>query len=55
MTDDTRPADGFEDFDRYCDAHDIQPGELGAAFGAWLHELTGWDGPMGKVERSNDE
>lgn len=40
----------LSDFDRYCDEHDIQPGEEPAAFAAWLHEQTGWDGPMERVE-----
>ena len=39
----------FSDFDRYCDEHNIQPGEEPAAFAAWLNEKTEWDGPMGKV------
>lgn len=34
----------WADFDRYCDEHEIQPGEEPAAFAAWLHERTGWDG-----------
>lgn len=38
------------DFDRYCDEHDIHPGEESAAFAAWLHERSGWDGPMERVE-----
>lgn len=42
--------DAFADFDRYCDEHDIKPGEEPSAFAAWLNEMTGWDGPMGKVE-----
>lgn len=37
---------GFEDFDRYCDEHDVQDGEEPAAFAAWLNERTGWDGLM---------
>ena len=36
----------WSDFDRYCDEHGIKPGEAPAAFAAWLHEKTGWDGPM---------
>lgn len=36
-------------FDDYCEKHDIQPGEEPAAFAAFLHEQTGWDGPMGEV------
>lgn len=39
----------FADFDHYCDAKGIQPGEEAAAFGAWLHALSGWDGPQGEV------
>jgi len=37
-------------FDAYCEKHDIQPGEEPAAFAAYLHEQTGWDGPMSEVE-----
>jgi hypothetical protein len=40
------------DFDRYCEEHDIKPGEEPAAFAAWLNEITGWDGPMGRVDES---
>lgn len=42
---------GLEDFDRYCDEHEIQPGEEPAAFAAWMNEKTGWDGPMKEVEQ----
>lgn len=41
--------DAFKDFDRYCDEHDIQPGEEPAAFAAWLNASTGWDGNMKEV------
>lgn len=40
----------FADFDHFCDAAEIAPGEEPAAFAAWLHHLTGWDGEMGKVQ-----
>lgn len=40
------PEPEGDDFDRYCEEHGIQPGEEPAAFAAWLHEQTGWDGPM---------
>jgi hypothetical protein len=36
----------WQDFDKYCDAHEIKPGEEPAAFAAFLHEKTGWDGSM---------
>jgi hypothetical protein len=38
-------------FDEYCDLHNIQPGEEPAAFGAYLHELSGgtWDGNQREV------
>jgi integrase len=31
----------FEDFDRYCDEHDVQPGKYGAAFAQWLANVSG--------------
>lgn len=34
----------FEEFDHYCEENDIKPGEEGAAFAAFLHQQTGWDG-----------
>lgn len=37
------------DFDRYCEEHDIQDDELPAAFGAFLHEKTGWDGTIERL------
>jgi hypothetical protein len=39
-------------FEEYCELHDIQPAEYGAAFAAYLHEISGgeWDGGMRKVE-----
>jgi len=40
----------FADFDHYCDMHNITDDEVPAAFGAWLNEKTGWDGPQNKVE-----
>lgn len=33
-------------FDRYCDEHNISDDEAPAAFGAYLNEMTGWDGRM---------
>lgn len=47
---DRHTGSGFADFDHYCDAAEIQPGEEGPAFAAWMHALTGWDGDMGRVE-----
>jgi hypothetical protein len=46
-----RPEIPFEDFDRYCDEHGIGDGEYGAAFAAWLHEISGgkWDGRAEQV------
>lgn len=43
---------GIEDFDRYCEEHDIQPDELGPAFAAWLNQVSGgeWDGRAEAVE-----
>jgi hypothetical protein len=41
----------YADFDRYCDEHNIKPGEEPAAFAAWLHEISNgkWNGQMGQV------
>ncbi|MDF2554109.1 MAG: hypothetical protein K0R60_4 [Microbacterium sp.] len=35
-------------FDEYCEQHNIGPGEYGAAFAAYLHEISGgeWDGDV---------
>jgi hypothetical protein len=42
----------FEDFDRYCEEHDVRPGEYGAAFAQWIAEATGRPAPrFEKVER----
>jgi hypothetical protein len=42
-------SEEFEDFDAFCEKFNIQPGEYGAAFAAWLGG-QGWDGDFGKVE-----
>ena len=39
----------IDDFDDYVEIHNIQPDELGAAFGAWLNQLGGWDGDIERV------
>jgi hypothetical protein len=41
----------YADFDRYCDEHDIKPGEEPAAFAAWLNEISNgqWDGDVQRV------
>jgi hypothetical protein len=31
----------LDDFDRYCEDHDVQPGEYGAAFAKWLANVSG--------------
>jgi hypothetical protein len=31
----------FEDFDRYCEEHDVQPGQYGAAFADWFAKASG--------------
>lgn len=36
-------------FDEYCDRNGIQPGEESAAFAAFLHERTGWDGAVSEL------
>jgi hypothetical protein len=42
------------DFERYVEEHGITEAEAGAAFAAWLHEGTGWDGEMRQI-RPPDE
>lgn len=39
-------------FDEYCEQHSVKPGEYGAAFAAYLHELSGseWDGDAERVD-----
>lgn len=37
-------------FDEYCEQQNITPEEAPAAFAAWLHLETGWDGQMNRVE-----
>ena len=39
-------------FDEYCEQHRVQPGEYGAAFAAYLNEISGgqWDGDVERVE-----
>jgi hypothetical protein len=39
-------------FDEYCELHGIEEPEYGAAFAAYLHEISGgkWDGQVRKVE-----
>lgn len=39
----------WEGFDKYCGDNDIVPGEEPAAFAAYLHSLTGWDGHVEKI------
>jgi hypothetical protein len=29
------------DFDRWCEEHDVQPGQYGAAFPQWLANVSG--------------
>ena len=36
-------------FDEFCDKHNIQPGEFGVAFAAWLSQATGWNGDYKEV------
>jgi hypothetical protein len=31
----------FQDFDRYCEEHNVQSGEYGEAFALWLSERMG--------------
>lgn len=42
-----RPQMSFEE---YCERHHIEPAEYGAAFAAYLHEISGWDGDVEKVD-----
>ena len=36
-------------FDEFCDKHNIQPGEFGVAFAAWMNQATGWNGDYKEV------
>ena len=45
-----RHGGDMPDFDHYCDAAGIQPGEEPAAFAAWLNAMSGWDGDVAEVE-----
>lgn len=38
------------EFDHFCDAMNVKPGEEPQAFAAWLGGKTGWDGEYGPVE-----
>ena len=40
----------FADFDKYVLDNNIQPDDVGAAFGAWMNLETGWDGDQDKVK-----
>lgn len=42
------------DFDRYCDEHNIQPGEEAAAFGAFLNQETGWDSKIDRLDTEEE-
>lgn len=42
-------------FEEYVELHQIQPGEYGAAFAAWLNETAGWDGGVRRVDDVGDE
>jgi hypothetical protein len=45
---DPRPDEDLDvrDFNRYIEEHGIATSELPAAFAAWLHARTGWDGSV---------
>jgi hypothetical protein len=44
-----------EGFDCYCEEHNVQPGEYGAAFALWIAEVTGGPVPrFEKVERPDE-
>lgn len=43
------------DFVRYAERHAIRDEELPAAFAAWLHERTGWDGTIVRVDPATGE
>jgi hypothetical protein len=34
-------AFSLADFDRYCEAHNVQPGQSGVAFAQWLARISG--------------
>ncbi len=42
----------FPDFGHFCDAMDVQPGEEGQAFAAWLGASADWDGEYEQVSKS---
>ena len=42
--------DELEGFDAYVVEHDVQPGEMGEAFAAYLNGQTGWNGKSERVE-----
>ena len=44
-------TDAFKEFDKYVEDNNIQADELGAAFAAFLNQVSGWDG---KMERKDD-
>ncbi len=39
-----------QNFDEYVQQHSIKLDGLGAAFGAWLNQMAGWDGSIEEVE-----
>jgi len=43
-------TDAFKEFDKYVEDNNIQPDELGAAFAAFLNQLSGWDGDFEQVK-----
>ncbi|MBO0871771.1 MAG: hypothetical protein J2P19_00100 [Pseudonocardia sp.] len=45
---------GYADLEQYLAEHDAAVDEQGAAAAAWLHERTGWDGRVERVDEPDD-
>lgn len=46
-------TDAFKEFDKYVEDNNIQPDEMGAAFAAFLNQVSGWDGKFEEVNNDN--
>jgi len=42
-------------FDVYVAEHEVTEDEMGAAFGAWLHQRSGWNGGIQRVSEGDEE
>lgn len=45
----------LQDFDEFCDEHEVQPGEYGQAFAAFLERNHGWRGEARRVDEEPDD